>query len=191
MCVTRVHAQLYVCVYVRTPGCAVGAPMHVSCEPFSNLQYNPRSGHAGCCSLFTRELLSDCQQIVRPTQPATIDTHTHTPSPQISLSLALFLSAADVIEWALRYYDSEMDRQVETDRLRNTAGNIGSSLIMRPVNLNASRLSSRASRLTTEAAISSLRKYFRVISYPWPRPISKQHCCQRNILIMEMQSLRP
>lgn len=34
------------------------------------------------------------------------------------------------------------DRQVETDRPWNTKGNIGSSHIMRPVNLNASRLSS-------------------------------------------------
>ncbi len=35
-----------------------------------------------------------------------------------------------------------MDRQVETDRPCNTKGNIGSSHIMRPVNLNASRLRS-------------------------------------------------
>lgn len=95
----------------------------------SNLQYNARSDHAGCCSLFTGELLSDCQQIVRQTQPATIytHTHTHTPSLQISsLSLPLNVksrkTAAVVIEWVLGYYDSEMDRQVETDRLRNTAG---------------------------------------------------------------------
>lgn len=36
-----------------------------------------------------------------------------------------------------------MDRQVETDRPCNTKGNIGSSHIMRPVNLNASRLRSQ------------------------------------------------
>lgn len=41
-----------------------------------------------------------------------------------------------------RCSSSEMDRQVETDRPGNTKGNIGSSHIMRPVNLNASRLSS-------------------------------------------------
>lgn len=47
-----------------------------------------------------------------------------------------------VSEWVLRRCSSEMDRQVETDRPWNTKGNIGSSPIMRPVNLNASRLSS-------------------------------------------------
>ena len=47
-----------------------------------------------------------------------------------------------VSESVLRCCRSKMDRQVETDRPQNTKGNIGSSHIMRPVNLNASRLSS-------------------------------------------------
>jgi len=79
-------------------------------------------------------------------KPGTACTHTHTHTYTPSLRLIRSLKAVEemvvVSEWELMCCSSEMDGQVETDRPWNTKGNIGSSHIMRPVNLNASRLRS-------------------------------------------------
>lgn len=128
-----VHLDLFIC------RCSyVG--MHVRCEsPFQFAVQCYRSDHTGCCSLFTRGLLSDCQQIAGPfLQSLPLPTTAH-PSRTVP---SLKSWRGDVTERVLRHCSSEMDRQVETDRPRNTKGNIGSLHIMRPVNLNASRPSS-------------------------------------------------
>lgn len=158
-------ACMAVCVNVCTPRRAGGSPVHASSEPSSNLQYNA----IGQITLVVAVCLQEdsCQIVSRLPGKHSLPSSTPTHHPTgLPLSHPAKKTIAGVPEWVRRYYSGEMDRQVETDRLWNPAGNIGSSLIMRPANLNASRLSSTLSRLTTEAAISSQRKDFRVISYP-------------------------